>query len=207
MMNVVTKKVNCFLFSIWLLLLAVPASAQVNRITSNSQTKTFNSSLTQLNMSFNFPEGFKEIKAPNTEEMPFDYGMELPDQDFEIWLRLNTQKDDEKFLADKNIRVANADSLYLSLAQDQINSFTTDKSYLKRSIPDHILDRYNADAGNTFLINIDDSPVTKHYKYALLIVLQKNKVGTVLAICFTNEKGPEFFKNMHLASSCLKFKD
>ncbi|MES2427409.1 MAG: hypothetical protein V4560_10575 [Bacteroidota bacterium] len=207
MMNIIAKKINCFLFGILLLLLVVPVVAQVNHAPANSQLKSFNNALTQVNMAFTFPEGFKEIKAPNTDDLPFHYGMELPGQEFEIWLRVNTQKEDEKFLADKNVRNTGPDSLYLSLAHDQITSFTTDNTYLKRKLPDYILDRYNADAGSTFLLNVDDSPITKHYKYALLIVLQKNRVGTVLAICFTNEKGPEFFKNMNLASSCLKFKD
>jgi hypothetical protein len=49
-------------------------------------------------------------------------------------------------------------------------------------------------------------PITKHYKYALLITLQKAQTGTILAICFANEKGPEFFKNMGLAKNCIKFK-
>ena len=49
-------------------------------------------------------------------------------------------------------------------------------------------------------------PATKRYKYALLITLQKNHTGIILAVCFTNEKGPEFFKNLDRASSCMKFK-
>ncbi len=207
MMNIIAKKINCFLFGILLLLLVVPVVAQVNRASANSQLKNFNNALTQVNMAFTFPEGFKEIKAPSTDDFPFNYGMELPGQGFEIWLRVNTQKEGEKFLADKNVRNISTDSLYLSLAHDQIASFTTDNTYLKRRLPDYILGRYNADAGSTFLLSLNDSPITKHYKYALLIVLQKNRVGTVLTICFTNEKGPEFFKNMNLASSCLKFKD
>jgi hypothetical protein len=163
--------------------------------------------LAQVNLTFTFPEGFKEIKAPNTESFQFDYAMKLPYADFEIWLRINTQKENEKLLADKNIHVNNPDSLYVSIAQDQITSFTSERNYLKRSLPDYILNRYNADEGATYLLSIDDSPKTKHYKYAFLTVLQKNKQGTLLAICFTNDKGPEFFKNMNQASSCIKFKE
>ncbi|MES2378660.1 MAG: hypothetical protein V4553_18850 [Bacteroidota bacterium] len=205
-MNTVTKKINCFVCSILLLLLAVPAMAQVSH-TATGQPKTFSSELAQVDLAFTFPEGFKEIKAPNTETFPFDYALELPGSDFEIWMRVNTQKENERLLADKNVRVANPDSLYINIAQDQITAFTTEKNYMRRNLPPYILERYNADAGSIYLISIADSPITKHYKYGFLTVLQKNKAGTVLAMCFTNEKGPEFFKNMNKASNCLKFKE
>jgi hypothetical protein len=131
--------------------------------------------------------------------------MALPGEDFEIWIQVKTQKENEKFVADKNIHIS-SDSLYVNVAQNQAAAFTDDKSYLERTIPPGVLDRYNADAGKSLLLNLNDSPLTKHYKYALLIVLQKNHEGTVLAVCFTNQKGPEFFKNMKKASDCLRFK-
>lgn len=205
-MAAITKKSKGFLLIMLLLLWAAPLIAQTNRPVISSQLKNFYSALAQINLSFTFPDGFKEIKAVSTDSFPFDYAMEIPGEDFEIWLRVNTQKENERFLADKNIHIANPDSLFVNLAHEQISAFTTDKNYLKRGLPTYILDRYNADAGSTYLLNLDDSPATKHYKYALLIVIQKNKQGTVLAICFTNEKGPEFFKNMNRASNCLKFK-
>jgi hypothetical protein len=205
-MNAITRKINCFIGIILLILLAVPAMAQVSHSTTN-QPKTFISELAQAELTFTFPEGFKEIKAPNTESFPFDYALELPGSDFEIWMRVNTQKENEKFLADKNIRVASPDSLYINLAQDQLTAFTSEKNFMRRNLPSYILERYNADAGSIYLLSIDDSPVTKHYKYAFLTVLQKNKSGTVLAVAFTNEKGPEFFKNMNKASNCLRFKE
>ncbi|MBC7399099.1 MAG: hypothetical protein H7289_04075 [Mucilaginibacter sp.] len=205
-MNAITKKINCFIGSILLILLAVPAVAQVGH-SATSQPKTFTGELAQVDLNFTFPEGFKEVKAPNTENFPFDYALELPGSDFEIWMRVNTQKESEKLLADKNVHVTNPDSLYINLAQDQLTAFTSEKNYMRKNLPAYILERYNADAGSIYLVSINDSPVTKHYKYAFLTVLQKNKTGTVLAVCFTNEKGPEFFKNMNKASNCLKFKE
>ncbi len=205
-MNAITRNIKNFLFITLLLLLVKPAAAQVNHTATGNPVKNFNNSLAGVNLSFTFPDGFKEIKAVNTDNFPFDYAMELPGQDFEIWLRINTQKENEKLLADKNIHVSSPDSVYVGIAQHQINAFTSDKNYLKRGLPPYIVERYNADAGSTYLLNLDDSPITKHYKYALLIVLQKNRLGTVLAVCFTNIKGPDFFKNMNKAGNCLKFK-
>ncbi len=205
-MKVVTKKVNCFIWGVLLLMLAVPVTAQISH-SSTGQSKNFNSALAEVNMTFAFPEGFKEIKAPNTENFPFNYALALPRSDFEIWIRVSTQKENEKLLADKNIHVAKPDSLYINIAQDQIAAFTADKNYTRRNLPPYILQRYNADAGCIYLLSIADSPITKHYKYGFLTVLQKSKTGTVLAVCFTNEKGPEFFKNMNKVSNCLKFKE
>jgi len=206
-MNTVTKKINSLLIYILLLTLITPAFAQTNHTQQVSQFKSFTNALNHVNLAFTFPEGFKEIKAPDTESLPFDYAMELPDADFEVWFRVSTQKENEKFIVERNIHVVNPDSLYVRLAENQIAAFTPDDGYLKRKVPDYILNRYNADDGSTFLFNLDDSPVTKHYKYALLTALTKTNVGTVFTICFSNEKGPEFFKNMNAACSCLKFKD
>ncbi|GAA4098680.1 hypothetical protein [Mucilaginibacter panaciglaebae] len=207
-MNIITTKISCLLVA-FLLLLAAPVAAQINKATTGpqSQLKIFDASLAQIDVAFTFPEGFKEIKAPNTDSYQFDYAMILPDADFEIWFRVNTQKENEKLLSDKNIKVNNPDSLFISIAQDQIASFTSEKIHSKHTLPQYILNRYNADAGCIYLISINDTPITKHYKYAFITVLQKNGSGTVMAICFTNDKGPEFFKNMNLASSCLKFKE
>jgi len=208
-MNTITIRINCLLV-ILLLMLTAPVTAQTNRSSAGivaSQLKNFTASLTQIDASFSFPDGFKEIKAPNTDSYQFDYAMVLPDAGFEIWFRVNTQKENEKLLADKNIKTGSPDSLFLSIARDQIESLTSEKAFSKRKLPHYILDRYNADAGCVYLVSIDDSPVTKHYKYAFVTVLQKNGSGTIMAIAFTNEKGPDFFKNMKLASTCLKFKE
>ncbi|MFD2147986.1 hypothetical protein [Mucilaginibacter antarcticus] len=205
----ITKRIPLLVGFLLLLLAVVPVMAQGVAAPAESEKakKAFNELLAETGMTFVFPEGFKEVKVPSTDALPFCYGMGLPGQEFEIWLRLSTQKEGEKLLADKNIHVSSPDSLYAHLAQDQIPAFTSEKGFLRRRLPDYILRRYNADAGSTYLLNIDDSRLTKHYKYALLTVLQKNQAGVVMAVCFTNEKGPEFFKTMGMAASCMKFKD
>jgi hypothetical protein len=164
----------------------------------------------QANVLFTFPEGFKEITVPNNEDYSFDYGMELPGKEFEIWFQVQPQKTNhasyKRSLRSKNTRYANPDSLYLGYGTAQAVAFTGGHDFAIRNIPPRILARYNADAGKSYLLNLLDMPVTKHYKYALLITLQKDQTGTILAICFANEKGPEFFKNMDMASNCIKFK-
>jgi hypothetical protein len=203
---IVTKKIKSLLLTTMLFWMVTPAIAQVNHAQGSGQLKSFYTSLAEVNLNFTFPEGFKEIKAINSESFPFDYAMEMPGADFEIWLRVNTQKENERLLADKNIHPSSPDSVFVNIAQEQLAAFTSDRNYLKRGLPPHILDRYNADEGSTYLLSLDDSQVTKHYKYALLIILQKNRMGTVMAVCFTNEKGPEFFKDMNRAGNCIKFK-
>ncbi|MFD0765520.1 hypothetical protein ACFQZI_11715 [Mucilaginibacter lutimaris] len=174
------------------------------------QLKNFLMLAAAANVTFTFPKGFREIKAPDNEDISFDYAMELPGRDFEIWFQAKSQKENyaayQRTIGNKNTAQANPDSLYLGMGTAQAKAFTGDDNFLVRDVPKRYRVRYNADAGKTYLLNLLDAPVTKHYKYALLITLQKDHIGTILAVCFSNEKGPEFFKNIDKASSCIKFK-
>ncbi|MDB5087192.1 MAG: hypothetical protein JWR09_1186 [Mucilaginibacter sp.] len=164
----------------------------------------------EANVAFTFPRGFKEIKAPDNDFFSFDYAMTLPGKDFEIWLQVKSQRENwasyEKSKDTPNAELANPDSTYVSLGEAHAAAFTGDTKPFMKIIPPEVLARYNADAGKSYLLTLPDLPATKRYKYALLITLQKNHTGIIMAVCFTNEKDPEFFKNMDRASNCLKFK-
>lgn len=172
----------------------------------NPQLNEFNKILNQANATFRLPAGFRVIKAVNDEDFSFDYAIELPDNDFEIWFQVKSQKENFASYQRSNKQTANPDSLYLDIGRAQAEAFTGGQDFTARNIPSDVLARYNADAGKTYMLNLLDLPQTKHYKYALLTVLQKNHTGTIVAVCFTNEKDAGFFKRMRLAASCIKFK-
>lgn len=184
------------------------AFAQVKQpATFTRDLKNFDKKLSKANIAFIFPTGFKEVKTVTTADYSFDYGIAAPEEDCEIWFKVQTQKDSWiNYIKGKNDNhIINPDSLYQEIGLTQAKAFKGDNAPLDRSIPPMWLTRYNADLGKTYLVNLPDSPQTKHYKYAMVVVLQKNKVGNVLAVCFANELGPGFFRNLNKASTCLKF--
>ena len=217
-MGTILKQFKQILITGMLLFFIMPVIAQEKKMVALTAAKRhvtnkfieFSHLTAEANVNFVFPEGFKEIRAPDNEDFSFDYALTLPGKDFEIWFKIKPEKEDwlsyEKSLKTPGTQLANPDSSYNEVAEAHAITLTGDKNYFIRSIPANVLARYNADAGKSYLLTLLDLPETKHYKYALLITLQKNHTGTIMAICFTNEKGPEFFKNMDKASNCLKFK-
>jgi hypothetical protein len=202
------------------MLAIVPVSAQFRNRTpyrskrppsKTTQLAEFSSLANRANVTFVFPKGFKEIAAPNDDYFSFDYAMEMPGEDFEIWFQVAPEKENwasyERNQNTPNAQLANPDSVYNEIGSSTAITFTGDKNYFVRNIPPEILARYNADAGKSYLLTLLDLPETKHYKYALMITLEKNHTGTILAVCFTNEKSPEFYKNIDRASNCVKFKN
>ncbi len=211
------KQFKQILITAMVMLFIAPVIAQIKHPTpapakhpQSSQQKEFFRLAAQANVKFIYPNGFREIKAPKDEDFSFDYALELPGKAFEIWFRIKSEKADwasyERAQNAPNTQQANPDSAYNDLAKTYATAFTGDQKYFVTIIPHDVLARYNADAGKSYLLTLLDLPETKSYKYALLITLQKNHTGTILAVCFTNDKGPEFFKNINKAGNCLKFK-
>ena len=189
---------------------AVRGSSTVAKRPVSTQLAEFTRLAATANVAFTFPKGFKEIMAPDNDYFSFDYAMAIPGKDFEIWLQVKSQRENwasyEKSKDTPGTELANPDSTYVSLGEAHAAAFTGDTKPFVKSIPPEVLARYNADAGKSYLLTLPDLPATKRYKYALLITLQKDHTGIIMAVCFTNEKGPEFFKNIDRASNCLKFK-
>lgn len=215
-MRPILRKFKLILFIQILILIAVTAVSQqvkhkfTGSKTTSNQLKAFYQITAEANVEFIYPEGFKEIPAINNEYFSFDYAMALPGHDFEIWLKVRSQKqnwaDYQRYSNDIARRTENPDSLYNQIGPAQAISFAGDKNYFTTIIPSDVLARYNANAGKTYLLDLLDMRETKHYKYALLITLQKDHIGTIVAVCFANDKGAEFFKNISKVSKCLKFK-
>src|SRR4051812_40709759 len=104
------------------MLFATRAFAQGTRVDNTQQFKNFTKALANVSISFDFPQGFKEIKAVNSREFPFNYAMELPGQNFEIWFGVRNQKDNQKFVKQNNLRIP-VDSAYTAVAQKQASIF------------------------------------------------------------------------------------
>ncbi|MCJ8209469.1 hypothetical protein MUY27_07095 [Mucilaginibacter sp. RS28] len=199
-MKTMSGKLNKLLAVVCLLLFTAIAQAQVKYAQFNSrQARIFNQLLADANAAFTLPEGFKESAPVDNEEMNFDYGITMPGQEFEIWFAVKPYKQISKYYN-------NPDSVYETLGKTQVSILSGDNSYFMRNLDDRILNQYNADAGKSYLLNLNDSPLTKHYKYALIITFQKDHNGTILAVCLTNDKGPDFFKYIDKARNCIRFK-
>ncbi len=187
-----------------------PAAAPAKRHPSSNQLKDFFFLAAQANATFVYPKGFREITAPDDEDFSFDYGLELPGKNFEVWFQAKSEKEDwfnyMRTQYNKGSQMANPDSVYVGKCSAYVLSFTGDKKCFETNFPPGVLARYHADAGKSYLLTLLDLPETKHYKYALLIALQKNHTGSIYMVCFTNEKNTEFYKNVNRASNSLRFK-
>jgi hypothetical protein len=198
-MKALLRQFKRFCVAVCLLVYGYTAGAQTKYSQVDRQMKEFSRLVTEANINFTLPEGFKEVTPISNEDVSYDYGITLPGQEFEIWFEVKPYKVISKYYA-------NADSAYINIGKEQVSVFSADNAYFARNLNDRILAQYNADEGKSYLVNLSDSPVTRHYKYALIITLQKDHTGTILAICLTNDKGPGFFKYIDKARNCIKFK-
>ncbi|MEO6149130.1 MAG: hypothetical protein ABIN95_02140 [Mucilaginibacter sp.] len=209
-MSPVIKQFKKIVFTILLIPVMVLVFAQVKPKAPSEQFTTFKRLTAQANVIFTPQPGFREIKALNNEDFTFDYAMELPGHEFEVWYMVRSQKENwasyERALSDDKLKLANPDSVYIDMGQAHAIAFTGERHSFIKMLPPPVLKRYHADAGRSHLLNLLDMPETKRYQYALLLSLQKFHTGTILMVCFTNNKSPEFYKNVERAGSSLKFK-
>jgi hypothetical protein len=186
------------------------ALAQVKRLHEYPDNKKFYQLLKQTNLKFTYPAGFRQITPVDDEDFSYDFAMELPGKDFEVWLQVKPQRQNwisyEKARRDNTQKaVANPDSMYVDISRADAIALSADNNILERSMPPEVLARYNADAGKSYLLNLNDLGATKHYKYALIVALQKNHSGTLIAVYFTNEKDADFYREVYHAAHCLRF--
>ncbi|MBE9667329.1 hypothetical protein [Mucilaginibacter boryungensis] len=191
-MNYSSRQIKQILLITCLLFCMGAAIAQTKPAKESHEYKSFSKIASRSNVTFTLPEGFKEL--PVSGDNIFNYGMTIPGEDFEIWLKVTPQTDNT------------SDSLYVEMGKAEAKLLAGDNHYYTHGMPERVLTDYNADAGRSYFIYLSDSPATKHYKFALLITLQKNSKGTIMALCMTNDKGPDFFKNINKARNCIRFK-
>lgn len=199
------NKLLVILFAFFMLIIPVVYSQRTTR--TASKAAFFSKIAAEAGMVYTYPPGVKEIQPINGEDFSFDYALSIPGQDFEVWFHPSSIKTNWlRYERAQGQTLPNPDSAYLETGKATAATLSVDGTYFERNLTGHTLADYNADAGKTYLVSLDDSPLTRHYNYALIITLQKNHVGSLLAVCFTNDRGPEFFKNINRLKSCLKFK-
>ncbi|WP_342647233.1 hypothetical protein [Mucilaginibacter sp. CSA2-8R] len=175
-----------------------------------TQLRSFIKQAEEAGIDFTFPPVLKEVTAISNENLSFDYAMAMPGQNFEIWLQVRSLKQNwTSYEQVKNITgkmLANPDSSYIGAIKANACVLSDDDRYTIRSLKPELLEAYNADAGKSCLVSLADLPETKGFKYALLIALQKDHTGYLLAVCLTNDKGPDFFRSLSKVRECIKFR-
>lgn len=196
--------------AVLLVVLAVLAGSAQHKAVVNIPRVSFAKEAADAGMVYIYPAGFKELRPVTYGDVQFNYALTLPGESFEVWFRtipLKKSWTSYRHLQEGAQQVhLNPDSAYIETGKSVAEALSTDDSYFERQIQPETLTDYNADAGKSYLVSLNDSPATKHYNYALIITLQKNHVGNLLAVCLSNDKGPGFFQNINRLKNCLRFK-
>jgi hypothetical protein len=201
------KKVSIFIFLLLSLIIFTPAAIGQQIQPPGRELKIFRDLLSIINATFIVPDGFNEVKPVANDKFACNYALKIPDVDFEARFQVNSIKAEWKnFEKGKGDRI-NPDSLYTKIATTEVKGLAGDNRFFSRGIPQSILQEYKADLGRSYFFSLADSPETNpsHYQYGLLVVLQKNHYGNICVACFSNERGPGFFKNINKLKDCLRF--
>jgi hypothetical protein len=194
------------LYLVFFLIVNLTAS-YAQSVAVSPQLKTFQQTLAASNIQFVFPKEFKEIKLVNALEI--DYAIELPKENFQVWFKvkgIQPEPSKAKGAEDEpKQNLASSDSLYNSVALTAATKLAGKDNYTYKSLPPDALAFFNADQGRSYQLNLRDMPQTNHYKYALLISLQKNEQGSIFMLFLGNENGPGFYKKVNKAYYSVKF--
>jgi hypothetical protein len=173
-----------------------------------TQLKSFQQTLAALNAQFAFPKDFKEIKTVRGADLDVDYAIELPNDDFQVWfMARNQQQRTKSKVFEDNAKAPNSssDSLYKSVSTATALALAGKNNFTDKVLPAELLALYHADEGQSYLLNLYNAPVTNHYKYGLLICLQKNGAGSISMLFLGNDNGPEFYKKVNKACYAVRF--
>lgn len=193
-----------------LIVLAITVVYAQRKVTPVTDAPAFIKAAANAGLVYTYPDGFKEVKPVPYGDIRFNYALMLPDGEFEVWFKVTPLKQPwftYAHMADVDKQnITNPDSAYINTGKAIATALSSDSTYFERQIQQQTLDTYHADEGKSYLVSLSDSPEIQHYNYALVISLQKNHVGNLLAVCLSNDKGPEFFQKINRLKDCLKFR-
>ena len=195
--------------SLMLLLFFVALIVHGQTVQSFPQLKPFQQNLAALNVQFALPRDFREIKTVHTADLDVDYAMELPSENFRVWFmvkNLQQQRARLKVFEDASKAATNTpDSLYKSIAIATAIALAGKNNYTVKALPPEALALFNASEGQSYLLNLYNTPITNRCKYGLLICLQKSGAGSLSMLFLSNDNGTGFYKNVNKACYSVRF--
>ncbi len=190
-------------------LLILGGSTYTQPAQTYSQLKTFQQTLSAIDLSFTFPKDFKEIKALHEGNIDVDYAIELPDENFQVWYSVrNTQQPlPKRKTSEDNSKhpPIPPDSLYNAFATAAALMLAGKSNYTVKNLPPEVLNTFHADKGKSYQLELLDRPETNHFQYGLLMSLQKTGTGFISMLFLSNDNGPDFYKRVNKVYYSVKF--
>src|ERR1700743_1317772 len=96
--------------------------AQGRHLSGDPTRKKFDQLLKETNLQFTFPSGFSVIPPVDNDDFSYDFAMELPGHDFEVWIQVQSARQNwfsyEKARHDNTQKeLANPDSMYVDMSR------------------------------------------------------------------------------------------